>query len=234
MDKDEGLIFKQLVKINAGIKSIGKLGRNTAPGQGNYPFRKLDDLFDGIHVLFAEHNVFIEPRSIKREETQFQSKQGTTMFRVVQEMEYKFRAEDGSHTESYVVGEGIDSSDKASIKSMQNALKYCLIQMFTIPVTDQVDADTDTPEITQDTPTNMIIPKNTATHVLSDKGLEKIPPKNYAPQSQTQLTIEALVNYKDRNMAKTAGFKFDDHSKRWLKTIDISDNRQYPFETRDV
>ena len=59
-------------------------------------------------------------------------------------MKYHFYAEDGS---SVIVGpvpaEGIDSSDKATNKALSAALKYMLIQTFSIPTEDMTDSDSE-------------------------------------------------------------------------------------------
>jgi hypothetical protein len=63
-------------------------------------------------------------------------------------MEYDFYAEDGSKvTVGPVPAEGLDSGDKATNKALSAALKYALIQTFSIPTEDMAEADFETPEI---------------------------------------------------------------------------------------
>ena len=47
-----------------------------------------------------------------------------------------------------VVGEGMDSGDKASNKAMSVALKYACFQLFMIPTEEMVDPDAETHEVT--------------------------------------------------------------------------------------
>jgi hypothetical protein len=63
-------------------------------------------------------------------------------------MEYDFFAEDGSKvTVGPIPAEGLDSGDKATNKALSAALKYALIQTFSVPTEDMAEADLETPEI---------------------------------------------------------------------------------------
>jgi hypothetical protein len=63
-------------------------------------------------------------------------------------MEYDFYAEDGSKvTVGPIPAEGLDSGDKATNKALSAALKYALIQTFSVPTEDMAEADLETPEI---------------------------------------------------------------------------------------
>ncbi len=63
-------------------------------------------------------------------------------------MEYDFFAEDGSKvTVGPIPAEGLDSGDKATNKALSAALKYALIQTFSIPTEDMAEADLESPEI---------------------------------------------------------------------------------------
>lgn len=108
--------------------------------------------------------------------------------------------------------------------------RHAAMRMLGLSATDDDDDGNDA-IISQETPTHSIIPKGT-THILDEKGMHK--KEDYSPPSGPTVLIEALVSYDERNKAKTAGFKFDKESKRWLKEIDQSDARQYPFEVREV
>jgi hypothetical protein len=63
-------------------------------------------------------------------------------------MEYDFFAEDGSKvTIGPIPAEGLDSGDKATNKALSAALKYALIQTFSVPTEDMAEADLESPEI---------------------------------------------------------------------------------------
>ena len=66
-------------------------------------------------------------------------------------VEYRFFHADGSSISCTVMGEGRDTSDKATNKAMAVAHKYALLQTFCIPTEDiaQDDPDAETPEPVQ-------------------------------------------------------------------------------------
>lgn len=203
------LIFRQLARINADIVAVAKSGQNNQQG---YAFRKIDDIYDHLHGLFAKHGVYILQNVRNREERIYETQKGGKQFKVTLELDYVFTAEDGSSTQSRVIGEGVDSSDKATNKAQQAALKYCLIQLFTIPVKEQIDPDQETID------------------VLNDDGSQD------EPQSQ-KILIEATFDYKNeeiRKLVKTAGFKYEPGSRRWTKEVPSYNPGMYPFETREV
>ncbi len=67
-------------------------------------------------------------------------------------MKYTFYAEDGSHIEAVVVGEGMDSGDKATNKAMSAAFKYACFQVFCIPTEEMKDPDAETPPASEKAP----------------------------------------------------------------------------------
>ena len=56
-------------------------------------------------------------------------------------MRYTFYAKDGSSVQCVVVGEGMDSGDKATNKAMSIAFKYACFQVFCIPTEEMKDPD---------------------------------------------------------------------------------------------
>jgi hypothetical protein len=83
-------------------------------------------------------------------------------------MEYDFWAEDGSKvTVGPIPAEGVDSGDKATNKALSAALKYALIQTFSIPTEDMAEADLDSPELGRATKVTQTTSKTTTTSVAS-------------------------------------------------------------------
>ena len=62
------------------------------------------------------------------------------------EIKYTFYAEDGTFVTAVVIGEGMDSGDKATNKAMSIAFKYALFQIFCIPTEEMADPDSESPE----------------------------------------------------------------------------------------
>ncbi|GAH44087.1 unnamed protein product, partial [marine sediment metagenome] len=73
-------------------------------------------------------------------------KGGVLIYRILT-IKYTFFAEDGSFIETIVIGEAMDSGDKAGNKAMSAAHKYALLQILLIPTDDPKDSEVDSPEI---------------------------------------------------------------------------------------
>lgn len=136
-----GAITASLALIMAGCKAVGKQGRNS--GQG-FDYRKIEDVVDMLHPLFAEHKVYVATDILdERTEERKTSKGGTLIYRVLRVKVSFVSGVDGSRESVVVIGEGMDSGDKAANKAMTAALKYAVSQTFVLPYA-MVDGDKDT------------------------------------------------------------------------------------------
>ncbi len=137
------LIHSKIPAVMADISAIGKDRKNTAQG---YQFRGIDDVYNELHAALAVHKVFTVPKVIEdRTEERLSNKGGTLIYRVLK-IEYTFFAEDGSSITATMLGEGMDSGDKAANKAMAVAHKYALLQVFAIPTDEPKDPENDSPE----------------------------------------------------------------------------------------
>lgn len=131
------------------VKAVTKDQKNTAQG---FKFRGIDQFVNALYPALTKHGVFMTPRAVNytqelKEVTRGSGKQGVDKHVAIM-MEYDFYAEDGSKvTVGPVPAEGLDSGDKATNKALSAALKYALIQTFSIPTEDMAEADLETPEI---------------------------------------------------------------------------------------
>ena len=73
------------------------------------------------------------------------NKGGTILYSMLK-IKYTFYAEDGTNVSAVVIGEGMDSGDKASNKAMAIAMKYAFFQVFCIPTEEMKDPDAETSE----------------------------------------------------------------------------------------
>lgn len=136
------LIFGIMSKILSEIGAISKTRRNEQQG---YAFRGIDDMYNALHPLFAEHGVFNTPRVLHKAVSERITNSGSTLRFVELTVAYDFFASDGSSVTVETVGEAMDAGDKASNKAMSAAHKYALIQAFCIPTGEAPDADFDSP-----------------------------------------------------------------------------------------
>ncbi len=135
-------IFQSITKILEEVPAIGKNKKNTTQ---NFMFRGIDDVMNTFQPLLAKHKVFIVPQVLEQTREERQTSKGGTLIYSICKIKYTFYAEDGSSIEAIVIGEGMDSGDKATNKAMAIAMKYAMFQVFCIPTEEMKDPDSETP-----------------------------------------------------------------------------------------
>jgi hypothetical protein len=141
-------VYKAINSVQAALAKVGisKAHRNSQ-GAG-YNFRGIDDVYNVVSPLLAEHGLCILPRMISRICEERQSKNGGALFYVTVEAEFDFVcAEDGSKHTVRTFGEAMDPGDKATNKAMSAAYKYAAFQAFAIPTEGDNDADASTHQV---------------------------------------------------------------------------------------
>lgn len=140
MDKTK--IYELLPLVAADIGAVGKDGNNQQQG---YKYRAIDDVLNASHAALVKHGITAIPVVIDQKREERQGRSGGTLLYSILTVRYTFYAPDGSSVECVVIGEGMDSGDKASNKAMSAAYKYAIGQVFSIPF-ETVDSEKDNPE----------------------------------------------------------------------------------------
>jgi hypothetical protein len=131
----------------AAMSDIGPIAKGQRNKEQGYNFRGIDDVLKAVHSVLSNHGLFVLPFVESVEHEWRTARSGADMVHVFATIRYDFYAADGSGPLSMrVATEGRDASDKATFKAMSGALKYGLIQAFSIPVSDAEDSDRTTPE----------------------------------------------------------------------------------------
>ena len=141
-------VYQAINKVQSALSKTGiTKDRKNQQGSG-YMFRGIDDVYNAIAPLLAEHGLCILPRVLTRQCEERQSKSGGALFYVTVEAEFDFvSAEDGSMHTVKTFGEAMDSGDKATNKAMSAAYKYAAFQAFSIPTESDNDADAHSHEV---------------------------------------------------------------------------------------
>ena len=143
------LIYKKMSEIMRDIGPVTKDQKNVAKG---FKFRGIDQFINALHPALVKHGVIMAPKEVGftqelKEVIRSSGKPGIDKHVSIR-MEYSFYAEDGSMlTVGPIPAEVLDSGDKATNKALSAALKYALIQTFSIPTVDMAEADLDSPTI---------------------------------------------------------------------------------------
>lgn len=144
-----GMIYRKMSDVMREIGAIGKDQKNQAQG---FKFRGIDQFVNALYPALTKNGVFMAPRALRHDQeikdvVRSNGKPGVDKHVSIM-MEYTFYAEDGSNvTVGPIPAEGLDSGDKATNKALSAALKYALIQTFSIPTEDMAEADLESPEM---------------------------------------------------------------------------------------
>jgi len=134
----ENKIYSKIIEISREIKPILKNRKNVQQG---YVFRGIDDMYNSLQPLLSSAGVFVSSKVTDSKREERQSQKGGLLLWTILTVEFTFWAEDGSSVACTMIGEAMDSGDKASNKAMSTALKYALMQMFMIPTDEQIDTE---------------------------------------------------------------------------------------------
>lgn len=155
------LIYQKMLAIKKELGHVGKDQKNT--GQG-WKFRGIDQFLNTLKPLLDKHGVGMLPEVVQHSEPKFITNEKTskTSKNTQVTMRYTFFAEDGSSVAAIIPAEGVDPGDKGTNKALSAALKYCLIQTFSIPTEDIAEGDLENPTVDGDSGSASAPKKKTA------------------------------------------------------------------------
>lgn len=146
MAEEQKGIYKAILGVMGEIGAVGK-DKNFKSSQGSYKYRGIDDVMNALHPAMVKHKVFVVPVILEQTRENRVTKNGTAMVVSICRIRYEFYAEDGSCVSAIVIGEGMDTGDKATNKAMSIAFKYACFQVFCIPTEEMCDPDAERPEL---------------------------------------------------------------------------------------
>lgn len=211
------LIYQKMNQVMRDIGPVTKDQKNQAQG---FKFRGIDQFVNALYPALVRHGVFMTPRATFfnteiKEVTRSSGKAGVDKHVSIL-MEYDFFAEDGSKvTVGPIPAEGVDSGDKATNKALSAALKYALIQTFTVPTEDMAEADLTTLELGSTKTTRVEVPKTLPVPVTTETVLTTLSGTLQAlPANESQpghaITLETQTNVQtvtDVQPLKTSNFR---------------------------
>lgn len=147
------LVYRAINDVTAALAKTG-IAKDRKNDQQGYRFRGIDECYNALAPLLAQHKLAILPRYTERTCVERQTRNGSPLFYVTVRGEFDFvSAEDGSKHTVVLYGEAMDSGDKASSKAASAAYKYAVMQAFCIPVVGEThDADATTHDVAPESP----------------------------------------------------------------------------------
>lgn len=199
------MIYKAIAGVMEDIGAVGK-EKEFKSNQGSYKFRGIDDVMNALHPAMVRNKIFVVPVILEQTREVRTSRSGTAMYVSICKIQYDFFAEDGSSVSAVVIGEGMDTGDKATNKAMSIAFKYACFQVFCIPTEEMIDPDAERPEF--DEPEAKTSKKKSATN----KG------KTSAATTAKAAASDAAEQTKiSEQMANTINSLVDKYSHKGLK-----------------
>lgn len=131
-------IFESITAIMRDIPAIGKEKKNQQQG---FMYRGIDDVMNALQPILSKYHVFVVPEILEQTREERKTSKGNSILYSLLKIRYTFFAEDGTSVSAVVLGEGMDSGDKASNKAMSVGMKYALFQVFCIPTEETKDLD---------------------------------------------------------------------------------------------
>lgn len=151
--ESKGMIFELIPKAMQKVGAIGKDSVNKTQG---FKYRGIDAVYNALNPVMSELGLFIVPEILdhRREERESEKTYNGQVSKIILKysiltIRYTMYAPDGSNVSCTVVGEGMDSGDKASNKAMSVAMKYACFQLFMIPTEETtIDPDQESHDVT--------------------------------------------------------------------------------------
>lgn len=194
-------IYESISAVMQEGYAIGKDKRND---QQHFLYRGIDDVMNTFQPLLSKYKIFVVPEVLNAQREERQTIKGGNLIYSVLTIRYTFYAEDGSSVSAVVIGEGMDSGDKASNKAMAVGMKYAMFQTFCIPTEEMRDDDPDrtTPEPTTRKKTKPDTPQNNVYQIDDIKFSCGFCKKTLTPLKCPDGSIMSIREYVSRTTGK--------------------------------
>lgn len=222
-------IYKAIAGV---IADIGAVGKDKVNKQQGFKYRSVDDVYSVLNPALAKNKVFILPEVLEEKREIRTNKNGTNISWVLLRMKYTLYADDGSFIETILLGEAMDTGDKAINKAMAIAYKYLCFQIFCIPVEEMDDPDAERPELQvenkkgtkQKEPNQKVAP-------AQQNGKAAVKEENTSRSSDTEPMTERMLQTLLSEMKRTGVTEkiilerkqLKDKKRKTIKELDISD-----------
>jgi hypothetical protein len=131
-------IAQAMSAIMTEVGAIAKKDKNTSQG---FNFRGIDSVVNAVSPALQKHGVIVVPSVEDYEYATVEvGRNRTAMGHVKVKVTYTFIGAKGDEIKATVVGEAMDSGDKATAKAMSVAFRTALLQALSLP-TDELDPD---------------------------------------------------------------------------------------------
>ena len=197
--------------IGQAMQMIGAIGKDSKNEQQKFMYRGIDAVMNALNPVMSKLGLFICPEVLEQTREERVNKNGTTLLYSILKIKYTMYAPDGSNVSCVVIGEGMDSGDKASNKAMSVGMKYAAFQLFMIPTEEMVDPDAECHEVA---------PKK----AKAEKPIKKDAPAN-VEQAQTlpkpDNPVQTYLANEKKNLQKARQISAEENAELFTKQLAI-------------
>jgi hypothetical protein len=137
----ETKVFTIAQALNEVMKQVGAVKKNDRNASQGFNFRGIDAVVNAVSPALQKYGVIVVPSVEDYEYASVEiGKNRTVMGHVKVKVTYTFIGAGGDAIKATVVGEAMDSGDKATAKAMSVAFRTALLQTLSLP-TDEPDPD---------------------------------------------------------------------------------------------
>jgi hypothetical protein len=127
--------------LNEVMKEVGAVKKHDRNASQGFNFRGIDAVVNAVSPALQKYGVIVVPSVEDYEYASIEiGKNRTVMGHVKVKVTYTFIGAGGDAIKATVVGEAMDSGDKATAKAMSVAFRTALLQTLSLP-TDEPDPD---------------------------------------------------------------------------------------------
>lgn len=213
-----GKIYEAISNVMAEIGAIGKGKKNKQQG---FMYRGIDDVMNALQPALVKHKVFIAPEVVNEQREERATQKGGILFYTRLEIIYRFYTIDGSFVETKVIGEAMDSGDKATNKAMSVGYKYACFQIFCIPTEEMKDPDSEVHQVAPKNNKQAQKPKEATQSKGADTPADEV--KKIGNQKIPQIKVHAL----QKELLRT-GVSVDSVCERY-KVEELADLTEFMF-----
>ena len=224
--------------VGEAMREIRAVGKDSVNQTQGFKYRGIDAVMNALNPVMAKLGLFFIPEVLEQTREERESvkqywdkdskayKESKTLLKYsILKIKYTLYAPDGSNVAAVVIGEGMDSGDKASNKAMAVGLKYAAFQVFMIPTEEMAQDDPDKESFN----VTSVITEPKAPAIASQ--VKKAKPEPQKPQAaiveQTQTLpkpdnpVATYLSRERRNLQKARGISETDNQELFTKQLAI-------------
>lgn len=191
-------IAQALSEVMKAVGGIAKKDRNQAQG---FNFRGIDSVVNAVSPQLQKYGVIVVPcvEDYSYDTVEI-GRNRTAMGHVKVKVQYKFIGPNNDSIIATVVGEAMDSGDKATAKAMSVAFRTALLQALCLP-TDELDPDASSYE--RSNVEDMIPPSAVLIQIAQAKTVESLElVASMLNKSKAKYSAEQMQQFRERYFEK--------------------------------